>query len=36
MNKEESKRRILQEWERWKENPNDATYEEMQESLVIV
>jgi len=29
--KEESKRQILQEWERWKENPNHATYQEMQE-----
>ncbi len=31
MTKDESKRRILEEWERWKTNPNQATYQEMQE-----
>jgi len=31
MTKNESKRRILEEWEGWKANPNQATYQEMQE-----
>lgn len=31
MTKDESKRRILEEWERWKTNPGHATYAEMQE-----
>ena len=31
MRKDESKRLILEEWERWKDNPNQATYAEMQE-----
>jgi hypothetical protein len=31
MRKDESKRLILEEWERWKDDPNQATYAEMQE-----
>lgn len=31
MTKKESKRLILEEWERWKDDPNQATYYEMQE-----
>jgi hypothetical protein len=30
MTKDESKRRILQEWEHWKSDPNTATYQEKQ------
>jgi len=28
--KDESKRQILEEWQRWKADPNNATYQEMQ------
>ena len=31
MTKDESKDRILNEWERWKNDPNRATYQEMQD-----
>ena len=31
MTKDESKHRILKKWETWKANPNQATYQEMQE-----
>ena len=31
MTKNESKDRILGEWERWRTNPNQATYDEKQE-----
>jgi hypothetical protein len=28
MTKEESKRRIIEQWNKWKPDPNNATYEE--------
>ncbi len=36
MTKDKSNRRILEEWERWKTNPNQATYHEMQEFYLCI